>query len=202
MIEMELGLNPLCFANICSISIFVASDTNCLRICNCLCLQGETRCHDFPISAERKRHKSEGEDLQQQRPTIELRMMEIKSGSSIKIFPSSSFKPISDEEFGPYSHIFEFERNFDQWAVEAWVAHNWAWLCLVIGVSYVLLVFLGILCLLENLTDAQYSQERQQWIVVKGSNCEFPSLSGVQVLPCLVRFLIQEMVIISPKKSC
>ena len=115
--------------------------------------------------------------------------MEIESGSSIKIFPSSSFKPVSDEEFGPYSHIFEFERNFDQWAVEAWVAHNWAWLCLVIGVSYVLLVFLGILCLLENLTESQYSQERQQWIDAKGSNCEFPSLSGVQVLLCLVRFL-------------
>ena len=68
-----------------------------------------------------------------------------KSGSTIKILPSFPFKALpGDEEFGPYSHMFDFERNFDQWAVKAWVAKNWAWLCLVIGVSYVLLVFLGI----------------------------------------------------------
>ena len=114
--------------------------------------------------------------------------MDTKSSSSIKIFPSSSFKAISEEEFGPYSHMFEFERNFDQWVVKAWVSQNWAWLCLVVGVSYVLLVFLGILYLLGNLTGAHYLQARQQWIVVKGSNCDFPLLSGVQLLACLVRW--------------
>ena len=41
------------------------------------------------------------------------------------------------------STMFDFELDFDQWAVEEWVSHNWAWLCLVIGVAYVFLVFLG-----------------------------------------------------------
>ena len=41
------------------------------------------------------------------------------------------------------SNMFDFELDFDQWAVEKWVSHNWAWLCLVIGVAYVFLVFLG-----------------------------------------------------------
>ena len=41
------------------------------------------------------------------------------------------------------STMFDIELDFDQWAVEEWVSHNWAWLCLVIGVAYVFLVFLG-----------------------------------------------------------
>ena len=76
--------------------------------------------------------------------------VEIKS-SSANIF--SPFKPIPDEDFGPYSQMFEFERDFDQWAVKTWVANNWAWLCLVVGVSYVLLVFLGVHVHILNFLD-------------------------------------------------
>lgn len=70
-----------------------------------------------------------------------LGAMEVDLASGTNTFSSSDILAV--KEAGPYSQMFEFERNFDRWAVEAWVSHNWAWLCLVIGLSYVLLVFLG-----------------------------------------------------------
>ena len=49
--------------------------------------------------------------------------------SSFKALPdekTSSFKALlpDEEEFGPNSHMFDFERNFDQWAVETWVRQS------------------------------------------------------------------------------
>ena len=73
-----------------------------------------------------------------------LGAMEVDLASGTNTFSSSDILAV--KEAGPYSQMFEFERNFDRWAVEAWVSHNWAWLCLVIGLSYVLLVFLGDVC--------------------------------------------------------
>ena len=113
--------------------------------------------------------------------------VEMKS-SSAKIL--SSFKTIPDEEFGPYTYMFEFEREFDQWAVETWVAQNWAWLCLVVGLSYVLLVFLGIhVFFLKFSQETQFLrllQARLLWILGKDSNCDSHLLSGVELLHCLV----------------
>ena len=73
-----------------------------------------------------------------------LGAMEVDLASGTNTFSSSDILAVKEAE--PYSQMFEFERNFDRWAVEAWVSHNWAWLCLVIGLSYVLLVFLGDAC--------------------------------------------------------
>ena len=49
--------------------------------------------------------------------------------SSFKAFPDEDISTLKallpdEEEFGPNSHMFEFERNFDQWAVESWVRQN------------------------------------------------------------------------------
>ena len=61
------------------------------------------------------------------------------------------------------STMFDLELDFDQWAVEKWVSHNWAWLCLVIGVAYVFLVFLGTNegIYFENMKKIKLTQERQ-----------------------------------------
>ena len=61
------------------------------------------------------------------------------------------------------STMFDFELDFDQWAVEEWVSHNWAWLCLVIGVAYVFLVFLGTNkgIFFESMKKMELTQERQ-----------------------------------------
>ena len=49
--------------------------------------------------------------------------------SSFKAFPDEDISTLKallpdEEEFGPNLHMFEFERNFDQWAVESWVRQN------------------------------------------------------------------------------
>ena len=118
-----------------------------------------------------------------------LGAMEVDLASGTNTFSSSDILAVKEAE--PYSQMFEFERNFDRWAVEAWVSHNWAWLCLVIGLSYVLLVFLGDACchyFFLKISIVKKSQEKLRWTVARDSNCDFLLLSGVHLLPYLVRW--------------
>ena len=97
--------------------------------------------------------------------------MDVDKSPSITMSLSSSMSSlnVTSEEMAATpkdkiaSTMFDLELDFDQWAVEEWVSHNWAWLCLVIGVAYVFLVFLGSNegISFENMKKMELTQERQ-----------------------------------------